>query len=197
MSVLPPDEKKMEAALVRAMHEHWGVFLAEGIIISLLGFGAMLVPFMAGLATTIFLGWLFLFAGGVGLVASYRGRTAPGYTWALLSAVVALAAGLILLIYPMQGLVTLTYVLVAYFIADGILMISLALSHRREMSGRWEWLLLNGVIDLVLAGVILVALPEAAVWVLGLLVGIDLLFGGASLIGMALAARKSALSWKS
>ncbi|MBI1261742.1 MAG: HdeD family acid-resistance protein [Rhizobiales bacterium] len=194
MSDLPPDNQKIEAALVRTMHEHWGLFLGEGIIISLLGLGAMLVPFMAGLATTIFLAWLFLLAGGVGLVASYRGRTAPGFAWALLSAIVALIAGFVLLLYPVQGLVTLTYVLVAYFIADGVLMISLALSHRREMSGRWEWLLLNGVIDLVLAGIILVALPEAAVWVLGLLVGIDLLFGGASLIGMALAARKSAQS---
>ena len=75
-------------------------------------------------------------------------------------------------------------------ILDGILTIALALSHRRELSGRWEWMLVNGVVDLFLAGVIIAGLPGSAVWVLGLIVGIDLLFGGISLVGMALDARK-------
>jgi len=88
-------------------------------------------------------------------------------------------------------LVTLTYVLIAYFIVDGILIIILAITHRRALSGRWEWMLLNGIIDLVLAAVIISGLPGSVVWALGLLVGIDLVFGGASLIAMAMAARRA------
>ena len=91
---------------------------------------------------------------------------------------------------PLQGLVTLTYVLTAFFIVDGILIVILAIAHRRELSGKWEWMMVNGVIDLILAGIIIAALPSTLVWAFGLLVGIDMMFGGASLIAMALEARK-------
>jgi len=83
-------------------------------------------------------------------------------------------------------------VLIAFFILDGILMIVLSLAHRNELSGRWEWLLLNGVIDLVLAGIVISGLPGTLAWALGLLVGIDMIFGGAALIAMALEARRVA-----
>jgi uncharacterized membrane protein HdeD (DUF308 family) len=89
----------------------------------------------------------------------------------------------------MQGLASLTYVLIAFFIVDGVLIIILALEHRRELFGRWEWMLLGGVMDLVLAAIIVSGLPGTLAWALGLIVGIDLLWGGVSLLGMALAAR--------
>ena len=88
-----------------------------------------------------------------------------------------------------SGLIILTYVLIAYFIVGGILMIILAIAHRRELSGKWEWILVNGVIDLILAGIIISGLPGTLFWALGLLVGIDMVFGGASLIAVALEAR--------
>ncbi|HEX7970447.1 MAG TPA: HdeD family acid-resistance protein [Stellaceae bacterium] len=183
---------RVSAALSRSIREHWRLFLVEGIILVLLGLGAIIVPPIAGLAATIFLGWLFLIGGVVGLVATLGARQAPGFWWSLLSAVVAVVAGGVLLWNPLQGLVTLTYVLIAYFIADGVLTIILGIAHRRELSGRWEWLVFNGVVDLILAALILSGLPGAFAWALGLLVGIDLVFGGASLIAMALAARQSA-----
>lgn len=178
--------------LKRAMHEHWGVFLAEGIILSLLGLAAIIVPAIAGLATTVFLGWIFFLAGILGLVATFRARHAPGFGWSLLSALAALIAGGLLLWNPLHGLVTLTVILTAFFIADGIFVIVLALAHRSELSGKWEWMLINGLIDLILAAVIISGMPGTLVWALGLLVGIDLLFGGATLVAMALDARKSA-----
>lgn len=181
----------LDAALTRSMHEHSSLFLAEGIILSLLGLAAMIVPVMAGLVATIFLGWLFVVAGVVGLVATLRARSAPGFGWALLSAVAALLAGLVLLWNPFQGLATLTYVLTAFFIIDGLLIIALAIAHRRELSGRWQWMLVNGIVDLGLAAIILSGLPATLFWALGLIVGIDLIFGGASLIAMALEARNA------
>jgi uncharacterized membrane protein HdeD (DUF308 family) len=86
----------------------------------------------------------------------------------------------------------LTYVLVGFFIIDGFLTIMLAISHRRSLSGRWEWLMVNGVIDLFLAGVILSGVPGTLIWALGLIVGIDMVLGGASLIAMAIQARRVA-----
>ncbi|MFC3676051.1 HdeD family acid-resistance protein [Ferrovibrio xuzhouensis] len=185
-------DTKLSAALQKAMYDHWRLFLAEGIILALLGLGAVIVPPLAGLVSTIFLGWLFLIAGIFGLLFTLRARQAPGVLWSALSAVLALVAGGLLLWNPLQGLVTLTYVLTAFFIADGILTIVLAIAHRRDLSGRWEWMLVNGVIDLILAGIIISGFPGSIAWVLGLLVGIDMMFGGAALIAMALDARKAA-----
>ena len=91
------------------------------------------------------------------------------------------------------GLLTLTIVIGAYFVAEGVATIMYALEHRRELSGRWSWLLVAGLMDILIAFFIIAGLPGSAEWAIGLLVGINLLFGGATLIGMALAARKSAL----
>ncbi|HTZ69550.1 MAG TPA: DUF308 domain-containing protein [Acetobacteraceae bacterium] len=179
-----------EAGLRRAIHDHSGLVLAEGIILVLLGIGAILIPPLAGLATTIFLGWLFLIAGVAGLVSTLRGRALPGFGWSLLSAVAALLAGLVLIWHPLAGLATLTTVLTAFFVVDGIFMVVLAISHRGELTGRWEWLLVNGLVDLLLAALIIAGLPGSLVWVLGVFVGLDLLFGGGALIAMALEARR-------
>jgi uncharacterized membrane protein HdeD (DUF308 family) len=97
----------------------------------------------------------------------------------------------VLLWNPWRGAVTLTYVLIAYFIVEGILTIIWAIEHRRQLSGRWEWVLVNGIIDLILAAIVVMGPPGAFAWAIGLLVGIDMLFGGFALIGMALAARQA------
>jgi uncharacterized membrane protein HdeD (DUF308 family) len=81
-------------------------------------------------------------------------------------------------------------VLIAFFIIEGVASIMYALDHRKQSSGRWGWMLLSGVIDLVLAAMIFSGLPGTAAWALGLLVGINMIFGGSALIAMALAARK-------
>jgi len=182
----------MSAALTRSLHDHWGQFLAEGIVLILLGIAAIIFSLVVGNVGIVFLGWLFLIAGIVGLLFTFRVRQAPGFGWSLLSALAALIAGALLLWNPLQGVVTLTYVLVAFFIFDGILIIALAIAHRRALSGKWEWLMMNGVIDLILAAIVISGFPGTLVWALGLIVGIDMIFGGASLVAMALEARKDA-----
>ena len=115
----------------------------------------------------------------------------PGFWWSLISAVLAIGAGLILLTRPAQGVLTLTIVIGAYFLAEGVATIMYALEHRRELSERWTWMLFSGVLDILISAMIITGLPGSAEWAIGLLVGINLLFGGASLIGVALAARKA------
>jgi uncharacterized membrane protein HdeD (DUF308 family) len=192
-SIQPSSIPDMGAALVKSLRDHWRLLLVEGIVLGVLGLAAIAVPFVVGLAATIYLGWIFVIGGVVGLVATLRARQAPGFGWALLSAVLALIAGGLLLWNPVQGLVTLTYVLIAFFIIDGVAMIFFAIAHRRELSHRWQWLMINGFIDLLLAAFILTGLPGSFAWALGLLLGIDLVFGGTALVAMALAARKAAL----
>jgi len=186
----PQDITRLQAEMSAAVREHWMAFLIEGILLVILGLAAMIVPPLASLAVTIFLGWMFLISGVAGLALTYWARKMPGFWWSLISAALAVAAGIILLAQPVQGTLTLTIVVGAYFLAEGVATIMYALEHRRELSERWSWLLVAGIMDLLIAAVIIVGLPGSALWAVGLLVGINLLFGGATLIGMALAARQ-------
>jgi uncharacterized membrane protein HdeD (DUF308 family) len=188
---LPRDITNLQTKMSAAVHAHWKAFLIEGILLAVLGLAAMIVPPLASLAVTIFLGWMFLISGIAGLALTFWARQMPGFWWSLISAVLALGAGIILLAQPVQGTLTLTIVVGAYFLAEGVATIMYALEHRRELSERWSWLLVSGLMDLLIAGIIIAGLPGSALWAVGLLVGINLLFGGATLIGMALAARKS------
>jgi uncharacterized membrane protein HdeD (DUF308 family) len=190
--VPPRGPSGVATALGKSIGAHWRLFLAEGVILVVLGVLAVAAPFVAGVAATLFIGWLFLFAGVSGLIFSYQCRAAPGFWWALLSSAVALLAGLSLLFNPLVGLFSLTFVLIAYFLVDGVLTIMLGLDHRRDLSDGWQWIVVSGVIDLILAAILISGLPGSALWALGLLVGIDLIFGGISIISVALAARKTA-----
>jgi uncharacterized membrane protein HdeD (DUF308 family) len=186
------DVERMGRAFAGAIHQHWGVFLVEGIILVILGLAAILLPPIATLAFTIIIGWIFLISGIVGLITTFWARQAPGFWWSLISALIGIAAGVVLLLWPLSGTLSLTLVLIAFFVVEGIASIFYAIEHRNQLSGRWGWMLISGIIDLILAAIILAGLPGTAVWALGLLVGINMVFGGAALIGMALAARHPA-----
>jgi len=191
MSTDPGGASELQRALTQSIREHWGLFLAEGIILVVLGLLAIIVPPIATIAVTIFLGWLFLISGIVGLVTTFWARHAPGFWWSLLSAALAIAAGIVLLGWPLPGAVSLTLLLIAFFIIEGVLSILYAFEHKKELSGRWGWMLISGIIDLILAAIIWGGLPGTAAWALGLLVGINMLFGGSAMIAMALHARSA------
>ncbi|MGJ4947243.1 HdeD family acid-resistance protein [Bradyrhizobium sp. HKCCYLS20291] len=188
---IPPELERMRSQMSAAVRAHWKAFLIEGILLAVLGLLAMILTPLASLAVTIFLGWMFLVAGVAGLALTFWARGMPGFWWSLLSAVLAIVAGLILVAQPVQGTLTLTVVVGVYFLAEGVATIMYALEHRRELSGRWSWLAISGIVDIGIAGIIISGLPGTAAWAIGLLVGINLLFGGLSMIGMALAARNA------
>ncbi len=190
---LPPDLGNLEGRMSAAVREHWKAFLIEGVLLVILGLAAMILPPLASLAVTILLGWMFLISGIAGLALTFWARRMPGFWWSLFSAALAVGAGIILLAQPVQGTLTLTIVVGIYFLAEGVATILYALEHRKELSERWAWLLTAGVMDILVAGIIIAGLPGSALWALGVLVGINMLFGGATLIGMALAARNKAL----
>jgi uncharacterized membrane protein HdeD (DUF308 family) len=190
---LPPDIANLEGRMSITVREHWKAFLIEGILLVILGLAAMILPPLASLAVTIFLGWMFLISGIAGLALTFWARQMPGFWWSLFSAVLAILAGLVLLAQPVEATFTLTIIVGAYFLAEGLVTVMYALEHRKELSERWGWLLTAGIMDILVAGIIIAGLPGSALWALGVLVGINMLFGGATLIGMALAARNNAL----
>ena len=189
MTVPPQNIESLQSKMSAAVREHWKAFLFEGILLAILGLAAIIVPPLASLAVTIFLGWMFLISGIGGLIITFWARQMPGFWWSLISAALAVLAGIVLLMRPVQGTLTLTIVVGAYFLAEGVATIMYALEHRRELSQRWGWMLTAGLMDIIVASVIIAGLPGSALWAIGLLVGLNLMFGGATLIGMALAAR--------
>ena len=188
-----PSDPGLAPTMRRAIHDHRGLVLAEGVLLLLLGAAAVVLPFLAGLAAAVMLGWLLVIAGVAGLAFAFRARGLPGFGWSLLSGLAALIAGMALAWNPLVGLATLTLIIAAFLFADGIFTIATAISHRRELSRRWEWMLLGGIVNLVLAAIIYSGWPGTALWVVGLLVGVNLLFGGVSLVTMSLAARDAPL----
>ncbi len=177
--------------LAGAIHAHWKLFLAEGIVMMVLGLLAIAVPEVASLAITIFIGWLFLIGGILRTISLVQHRNLPGFGWALVTALLAIALGLVLLFRPIAGVLTLTIALIIFFILEGISAILLAIEHRRHLPS-WGWVLLSGLVDLLLAFLIWDGWPSSAGWAVGLLVGINMVFVGLSLIMTALAARTMA-----
>jgi uncharacterized membrane protein HdeD (DUF308 family) len=190
MSVNRPDIDQIQTAMVTSLNEHWRLFLAEGIILVILGLAAIIIPPIATLAVELLFGWLFLISGIAGAITTFMMRQAPGFWWSLVSAILSIAVGVVMLLWPLSGVLTLTLLLITFFIIEGAASIMFALEHKRELSGRWGWMLASGIVDLILAAIILAGLPGTAAWALGLLVGINLVFGGTALIGMALHARE-------
>jgi uncharacterized membrane protein HdeD (DUF308 family) len=192
MSTSETDIAKFQRDAAAALHEHWVLFLVEGVVLLVLGATAIVLPPLATVAVTILVGWLFLVSGVIGLFTTFWLRQAPGFWWSLISALLGIAVGIVLLASPIGGALSLTILLSAFFLVEGAVSIMFALDHRRELSGRWGWMLASGLVDVVLGIIIFAGLPSTAAWAIGLLVGINMVFGGSALVGMALAARKAA-----
>jgi len=184
------DIDRVRSAVMTSLHEHWKFYLLEGIVLVVLGLAAVAVPVLGTLAVTILLGWLFLISGVVGLFTTFVTRGAPGFWWALLSAVLGMVVGVLLIASPVRGAISLTFLLIAFFFIEGIISIFFALDHRRDLPNGWGWMFFSGLIDLVLGGVIIAGLPGSTAWALGLVVGINMVVGGVALVAMALEARK-------
>jgi uncharacterized membrane protein HdeD (DUF308 family) len=171
------------------LRDHRRLLFLEGLILLILGLAAVVLPEIAIAGIAVVLGWLFLGAGLAGLATTLMDRHAPGFAWAVASAVISIVAGVLLTIWPMHGFYSLSFVLAGFLAADGLLMIMFGIEHRRKLSRQWTWIFLNGVLDLLLAPLILaVTFAAAAFWILPLVIGIDMLFAGASLIALSAAA---------
>ena len=161
-----------------------------------LGALAIAYPVFATLAVDLYLGWLFLFAGVLALVATFAVRHVPGFWWALVTALLAILVGLALLLKPASGIMSLTAVLTAFFIVEGAFQVAAALSYREAIPRSWGWLLTSGIADLVLAAIIISGWPGTVAWTLGLPAGVSLVTSGWAILMVALSARSLVQSVK-
>lgn len=170
--------------------KNWGWVLVFGIALILLGIMAISSPVATTYAIEMILGWIFIIAGiaqGLNTITCWR---RGGFILALLGTALYFVVGVLLLANPMQGVLTLTVLLMVYFLAGGIGKIVMAIKLRGLQN--WGWLLFNGIINLVLAILIWMHWPSDAAWVIGLLVGIDILFGGWAMVMISLAVKNLA-----
>jgi uncharacterized membrane protein HdeD (DUF308 family)/CRP-like cAMP-binding protein len=180
-----------EKAVSRSLHAHWFLYMLEGILLILLGIATVAIPPLGMVAITILLGWVFVISGGFGLVSTLWLREEPGFGWSLLSAILGITVGIAMFAMPIEAAFAITVVLVIFFVIEGAGAILYALARKRELSGKWEWMLASGVIDLALGMLIVIYMPTSTSWALsGLLVGINMLTGGVALVLMATHARK-------
>jgi uncharacterized membrane protein HdeD (DUF308 family) len=166
----------------------WSIVL--GILLIALGIIAIAAPFFASLATGIFFGWLLVVGGIIQAVYALR-HNRPGSSFALklLLSALAIIAGILLIADPLAGVASLTLIIGIYFFIDGIFRVIMAF--QLKPSANWGWVLFNGILMIILGILIWSQWPFSAIWVLGLLVGIGLLFSGIATVVLAAAARTS------
>jgi uncharacterized membrane protein HdeD (DUF308 family) len=173
---------------MEALSRNWGWLLALGILMIILGVIAMAAPVVATIAVQIMLGWLLVISGIAEGIHAFMAKGWRGFLLELLSAVLYLGVGILLLVAPLQGALALTMVLAAFLLVEGIFKIITAFRVRDHRG--WGWLLASGIVSVVLGVLIWAQWPASGLWVIGLLVGIQLLFTGWSLVMLALAARR-------
>src|SRR5262249_37401088 len=169
-----------------SLRRNWWLFLAFGVLSVIVGMLAISSTFIATLVSVRVFGWLLLIAGITEVVHAVMVRNLKGFALHLLSAALYLLVGLFMLEDPIRAATVLTLLLAASFFVGGVLRVVFSLAVRFPA---WPWVLLNGVVDLVLGILILNEWPESSLWVIGLFVGIDLLFHGWSWGVLALGVR--------
>jgi uncharacterized membrane protein HdeD (DUF308 family) len=171
------------------VREHRAGFIGLGITLVGLGALAILLPFVATVVTTLTLGWLILVGGlAEGIHALYNRRWG-GSGWAIAEAVLHAIAGFLVLAFPVLGKITLTLVLSTFLVLDGGIKIIRAIQHRAMPA--WAWLLADGIIAVALGVMVWIHWPSTAMWALGLLVGVDLVLNGSSLLLIGLGAERA------
>ncbi len=172
---------------IDTVRENRGWFIGLGVAFMVLGVLGILLPFIASLFTTLVIGWLMVIGGVLQGMHAVQNRRWAGWGWALLGAAILVIAGLLVVAFPVTGTLTLTLILAAFFAAQGVLKIIRAVQHKKMPA--WGWFLFDGILSLGLGILILAGWPSTAVWALGLLVGVDLLFGGSTMLFIGLGAR--------
>jgi uncharacterized membrane protein HdeD (DUF308 family) len=183
---LPAPHETIEAALRRGLSSRWRWHLAEGGCLVMLGVACLWAAPDAG---PVFWGAMLVLAAAAMLISIWRADRYPASALALLLAFIAFAMGLRLLGNPPST--ALGPVFAAYFTARGVAAILLGAALRRHPVNQWEWFIVSGVTCLIMAMLILSGLPGPYTWMLGVLLGVDLIFGGSSLVAVVLASENA------
>src|SRR5215204_2185593 len=177
----------LDPAVREGLAKSWKPLLIVGSIAIFLGSIAILVPAVASQVSTVFFGWILLAAGGFLIAAAFTAHSVGTVALRLLWALVTIIVGFWLIVAPGDGTETLTLLLGIYFLFMGVTRITVAfLARGRHGAGLVG---LSGFCSLLIGILILVEFPSSADWAIGLLVGVDLIFAGWSLVSVALVGR--------
>ena len=165
-----------------------GWAIALGSLMMLAGLVAIAMPYLASLAATLLFGWVFVAGGIIQLVHAFQTRKAGQFVWKLILALLYVFAGLVILVYPLKGLLTLTLVLGITIFVQSSMQVFMAFQLRPDPS--WVWVLLSGILGIILGVFIWSKWPLDALWILGLWVGLNLAFDGLGIVMLALSASK-------
>ncbi len=167
-------------------HSTW--YLVQGLLMLVVGIVALLYPVVSSVAVVLLLGWLLIISGVFQGITLISARHVPHFWLQLISVVLSLIVGVLFLTRPGEGLLSLTLLLVVFFMVGGISKIVMALTIRPFPN--WSWVLVSGIIGILLAMILWSMLPIGAVWILGIMVGVQLICEGTALAYMAWAAKQ-------
>jgi uncharacterized membrane protein HdeD (DUF308 family) len=153
------------------------------------GIVALLYPILSSFAVVLFLGWILIFSGIVQGISLIGAQNVPHFWLQLVSVVLSVIVGVLLLRHPGAGLLTLTLLLIVFFMVEGISKLIFALTIRPFPN--WGWVLASGIVGILLSFYLWASLPITAIWLLGVLLGIQLICEGAALGYLAWRARQS------
>ena len=173
---------------LRSARKITGWYIAAAVLFIVLGMLAIIEPALAGLAVSRLVGWLLVFGGVTHLIGAFKGGGAKQVVFQVLVGLAYVIGGFYCLMHPLLAIGTLTLLLAAVILAGGALeIISYFRLKGENASG---WMLFNGIITLLLGGMIWFHWPSSSVWAIGILVGMSLLMTGMARLMFGLAARK-------
>jgi len=181
--------KQLQQKMQHYFQTHWKLFLGEGILLIVLGFIAIIVPHFFTVAIVVCLGWILLFGGIFLITRALLFFRMPGFGLWLFMGILQFIIGYLFLAQPLEGVLTLTLLITVFFALEGIAKISFAFMMRPL--AHWGYVLFSGLTALILAVVVWMGWPGTAEWLLGLLFGINMFFGGLSLINISLRYKES------
>jgi uncharacterized membrane protein HdeD (DUF308 family) len=169
----------MREAMRETVRRHSLWYLIQGALMILGGILALIYPIMSSVAVVLFLGWVLIVSGIVQGISLIDARNVPHFWLQLVSVVLSIVVGLLLIRNPEQGLLTVTLLLIVFFMVEGFSKVIFSLTIRPFPN--WGWILVSGIIGILLSLFLWANLPVTAIWLLGLLVGIQLISEGAAL----------------
>ncbi len=180
--------REVQISQLEKLRANRGWYFVIGLAMVILGLAAIGTPLVATLAISTLVGWILVIGGVIHAVHAFRSHDGSGMLFNLLVSALFVILGGWMLVNPVEGALTLTLILAGFFIAEGVLKTAAGVQLRPTQG--WVWMFFSGVGSLLVGIVIWSGWPGTSLWVIGLLLGIDLLIGGWSTIMLALAAGK-------
>ena len=179
----------MRDAMRQTVKRHSLWYLVQSALMILAGLLALVYPAVSSVAVVLFLGWLLIISGILQGISLIGARHVPHFWLQLVSVVLFVIVGILFLRNPGESLLTLTLLLIMFFMVEGISKVIFALTIRPFPN--WGWVLGSGIVGILLALYLWSSIPVTAIWLLGVLLGIELICEGLALGYLAWQVRKS------